>query len=165
MKDILVLCRSNSVMSPMVEALINANSEGVWRAFSAGSEPASSINRHTLRALKEAGITRGSLHAPKSWNLFSGPESPRFDVVLTVSEDVHWEDMPKWNGVPRLIHWVLPDPRNLTSLSSERATLYAALLDLARAKVELFLTEDAKAMRVGANANDNGGHDLQTVRA
>ncbi|MCB1504610.1 MAG: hypothetical protein KDJ47_06495 [Hyphomicrobiaceae bacterium] len=153
--SILILCRTNSVTSTMIEALLNANEHAGWRAFSAGPEPALTVNTHTMSALKNSGISARFVTSPKCWHLFEGPDAPRFDVVLTVSEDVSWDGMPKWNGVPRLLHWPLPDPLALSCTPAERAGLFAALLDLAATRVEAFLEEEREAVRVGSIANDN----------
>lgn len=155
MKNILVVCRTNSMMSPLVEALINARSDGTWQAFSAGSEPAARVNPYTFAALKEAGLSVGMGFSPRDWRDFSGADAPRFEIVLTVSEDVAWEDMPVWNGVPRLVHWALPDPLALRCSAAERLGLVVAWRDLVRARVDTFLGEEGLALRLGQSANDN----------
>jgi arsenate reductase len=157
MKNILIVCRTNSMMSPIVEALINSRSNGTWQAFSAGSQPASRFNPYTFAVLKEAGIIVDSGHSPTNWRDFSGAHAPRFEIVLTVSEDVAWEDMPLWNGVPRLLHWALPDPLAMHCSACERMGLVSAWRDLARARVDAFLTEEGHAPRPGRSANDNRG--------
>lgn len=163
MKNILVVCRTNSIMSPIVEAAVNARSNGAWRAFSAGSEPATRINPYTFAVLKEAGISFDAGATPKNWRLFSGANAPRFEVVLTVSEDVAWEDMPLWNGVPRLLHWAMPDPLAIPCTPSERFGLVSAWCDLARARVASFLAEEVDALRVDAVANDNRGAGVRAA--
>lgn len=157
MKNILVICRTNSVMSPIVEAVLNAQSAGVWRAFSAGSEPAERINPYTFLALKSAGIPLKASQSTGNWRTFCGPDAPRFEIVLTVSEDVAWEEMPVWNGVPRLMHWAMPDPLVIACSPSERLGLVNAWCDLARARVAAFLLEERHAPGVEPIANDNGG--------
>ncbi len=157
MKNILVVCRTNSVMSPIVEAVINAQSAGAWCAFSSGSEPAERINPYTFLALKEAGIPLKTTQSTAHWGTFCGPNAHRFEIVLTVSEDVAWEEMPVWNGVPRLVHWAMPDPLAIPCSPSERLGLVNAWCDLARARVAAFLLEEAAALRFQPVANDNRG--------
>ena len=163
MKNILVVCRSNSVISPMVAALFNAHGGGKWRAYSAGSEPGTRINAYVFSVLKEAGIIFDSAAVPRNWSDFSGAEAPRFEVILTVSEDVAWENMPVWNGVPRLMHWAMPDPLKIATSAGERIALMRALRDLAEARVGQFLDEDAAMERALAGANDNRGNLLGDV--
>lgn len=155
MKNLLVVCRTNSTTSLMAESLINERGGGDWRAFSAGSEPAISANAYTLALIKEAGFAGRGVLRPKNWRDFEGPNAPRFDTIVTVSEDVVWEDMPIWNGVPRLLHWALPDPLAHVCSPIERMAMFRALFDLVEAKVEAFLDEEARAMRVRPQANDN----------
>lgn len=157
MKNILVVCRTNSFMSPVVETVINARSGGAWRAFSAGSEPAERINPYAFLALKEAGMALQASQSPVNWREYSGANAPRFEIVLTVSENVAWEDMPVWNGVPRLVHWAMPDPVAVPCSPSERLGLVIAWCDLACAKVEAFLLEERDALHVRPVANDNRG--------
>ncbi len=123
MKNILVVCRTNSMMSPIVEALINSRSNGAWQASSAGSQPASRLNPYAFAVLKEAGISVEPHFLPKSWCSFAGAHVPRCEILLTVSEDVVWEDMLVWNGVPRLLHWVMPDPLAMRCSAAERLGL------------------------------------------
>lgn len=163
MKNILVVCRTNAVMSPLVAALINARASGSWRALSAGSSPAARINPYTFAVLKEAGLSLKTEHLPTDWRTFAGAGAPRLEVVLTVSEDVAWEEMPMWNGVPRLVHWAMPDPLAVTSTASERLGLIRAWRDLAKARVDAFLTEEVIQSRARASANDNRGVSLRDV--
>lgn len=155
MKNLLVVCRTNSTTSLIAETLINERGLGEWTAFSAGSEPAISANAYTLTLLKESGLAGQTEIRPKSWREFEGPNAPRFDTILTVGEDVAWEDMPVWNGVPRLVHWALPDPLAHACTAAERMAMFRAVFDLVRAKVEAFLEEEARATRVRPQANDN----------
>lgn len=162
MKRILVLCRTNSALSIMIAALFNARSDGQWQAFSAGPQPGPAINPHAVSALRNGGILIETGARPQSWLAFEGPDAPRFDVVLTVAEDVDWHDMPAWNGVPRLMHWPMPDPLGFACAPHERTAMFAALLDLARTRVEAFLAEDATRAR-GEGDNDNRRLALRRV--
>ena len=162
MKNILVVCQSGSVLSPIVAALFNARSKHSWRAWSAASEPQSRVNPYTYAVLKEAGIAHETALSPVDWRAFSGASAPRLEVVLTVSEDVAWEMMPSWNGVPRLLHWALPDPMTARSSAVERFGLVRAWCDLAVARVEMFLAEEVTTRAAGPD-NDNRGIRLRGV--
>lgn len=157
MRNILVVCRTNSVMSPIVEAVINAEGSGAWRAYSAGSKPAERINPYAFVGLKGVGLGLDTSRMPTDWRAFSGADAPRFEIVLTVSEDVAWEEMPVWNGVPRLVHWAMPDPLAIPCSPSERLGLVNAWCDLARARVSTFMDEERVSLRVEPIANDNRG--------
>lgn len=155
MRNILVVCRTNSMMSPIVQALLNARAGGSWRVYSAGSQPVGRANPYTFAILKDAGIALDPRFLPLDWHRFAGASAPRFEIVLTLSEDVAWEDMPAWNGVPRLVHWALPDPLAMSCSAPERLSLIGAWRDLARARVDAFLAEEGQAMQIGTSANDN----------
>lgn len=155
-RNMLVLCRENAARSVMVEALVNSLGSGEWQAYSAGSHPASSFNAYTLMALRERGLHIDRDRRPKSYAEYVGkPDAPRFDVVLTVCEDIGWDMLPKWPGAPRLLHWTLPDPTASVYSPTERAEIFRVVLDLAERKVQEFLEEERREVRVGAQANDN----------
>lgn len=154
-RNILVLCKSNAARSIMVEACINARSNGNWRAESAGTEPASALNAYTLMALRERGLALEPERKPRSIESVGNVKVPRFDVVLTVCEDIDWESLPAWPGAPRLLHWVLPDPSAADCTPAERAEHFRAVLHLVEAKVAAFLEEERAAIRFNVRANDN----------
>lgn len=155
MRNILVLCKSNAARSIMVETCINATAAEGWRAFSAGSHPEAQINTYTVMALRERGFAIEHDRQPQSWDVFCGERAPRFDVVLTVCEDVSWEKLPAWPGAPRLLHWALPDPTLGTCTPSERADMFRVVLDLVEMKVREFLAEERCAISLEGMANDN----------
>ncbi len=159
MRNMLVLCRENAARSVMVETLVNALSEGEWRAYSAGSHPAASFNAYTVLALRERGLSVDTDRQPKSLIEFTGVDAPRFDVVLTACEDISWEVLPTWPGAPRLLHWTLPDPTASNCTPTERADIFRAVLHLSEKKVREFLDEERRPVRVGAQANDNRFRD------
>ncbi len=156
MRNILVLCKANAARSIMVETCINA-ANARWRAYSAGSHPESQINAYTVLALRERGYDIDYDRQPQGWDGFLGAKAPRFDVVLTVCEDVSWEALPAWPGAPRLLHWALPDPTLGTCTASERADTFRVVLDLIEKRVEEFLTEERQRQDVVPYllANDN----------
>ncbi|MBL8567099.1 MAG: arsenate reductase ArsC [Hyphomicrobiaceae bacterium] len=154
-RNMLVLCKENAARSVMVETLINGLSKGEWRAYSAASHPASTFNAYTVLALRERGFAVDTDRQPKSLIEFTRAEAPRFDVVLTVCEDISWEKLPTWPGAPRLLHWTLPDPTASNCTPTERADVFRAVLDLSERKVCEFLEEERHAVRVGPQANDN----------
>lgn len=56
MKKVLFVCVHNSGRSQMAEALFNLYAEGEAFAFSAGTHPASHVDRNVVEAMKELGL-------------------------------------------------------------------------------------------------------------
>jgi protein-tyrosine-phosphatase len=56
MKTILFVCVGNSGRSQMAEAFLNHFAKGQVRAISAGTEPAPSVSRTAVEAMREVGI-------------------------------------------------------------------------------------------------------------
>lgn len=158
-RNLLVLCKTNAARSIMVETCVNAAGQG-WQAFSAGTHPASKLNTYTALALRERGLVLDPDRRPKSYAEFMRADAPRFDVVLTVCEDIAWEKLPAWAGAPRLLHWALPDPTAADCTPSERADMFRAVLDLVEKRVDDFLGEERR-VRHGEVANDNRSGTLR----
>jgi len=163
MRNVLVICDNNAGLSVIVEALLNERSKGAWRAFSAGALPSAHVNRHVVHALRQSGIVIDPQSKPKSWLSYATAASPRFDVVLTLSEELPFGEMPKWLGAPRMLHWALPDPMAVPSTPGERLAMFEVVVEIAAARVDRFLEDERKVRPVAVQANDNP-HDAMLRR-
>lgn len=123
--NVLFLCTANSARSLIAEAILNADSSGRFRAWSAGSHPASHPNPRTLQLLNRLGYDTARLRS-KSWDAFATPEAPKMDFVFTVCDNAAGKVCPVWPGQPVTAHWGVPDPAAVTGTEAERAAAFAA---------------------------------------
>lgn len=145
-RSILLLGTRNTSRSIMAEAYINHVSDGRWRAHSAGSAPADRVDPLALKVLEDAGILPPRDPQPKSRELFIDPAGPRMDVVVTLCEEVVDENLMGWPGSPRLLHWPVPDP-SAAGARDEQDERFRAVLDLIRARADLFLAGESDRSR------------------
>lgn len=110
--NILILCTHNSARSVLGEGMLNHLAARLGqdvRAYSAGSAPSGRINPAALAALTHAGVDTAGVRS-KSWDEFSGADSPRLRIVITVCDSAAAETCPYWPGAPVQAHWGYPDP-------------------------------------------------------
>lgn len=107
--NVLFLCTANSARSIMAEAILNQNGKGHFVAYSAGSQPAASVNPHAIALLKRHNINTEKLRS-KDWAEFAQPGAPVMDFVLTVCDRAAGEVCPVWPGQPMTAHWGVDDP-------------------------------------------------------
>ena len=105
----LFLCTGNSARSQMAEALLNHMGKGRFRAYSAGSTPALSVQPLAIKLIADLGLNTSELR-PKRWDEFAAPEAPQMDFIITVCDNVAGETCPVWAGHPALARWGVPDP-------------------------------------------------------
>jgi len=116
--NVLILCTHNSARSVLAEGMLNhlaATAKRNVRAFSAGSVPSGRLNPLALEALHHAGIDTSGYRS-KSWDEFTGKDSPPLSLVITVCDNAAAEQCPVFfanaGGQPVKIHWGYPDPSN-----------------------------------------------------
>ncbi|MFM8585200.1 MAG: arsenate reductase ArsC [Gammaproteobacteria bacterium] len=115
---ILILCTHNSARSVLAEGMLNhlaVRHDRNVKAHSAGSAPTGRINPLALEALHAAGVDTSTFRS-KSWNEFTGADSPPLSIVITVCNSAAAEACPVFLGQsaqpPIKIHWGYPDPSN-----------------------------------------------------
>jgi len=137
-RNVLFVCTGNSARSILAEAALNAMGRGRFRAFSAGSHPAGTVNPLTTETLRRLNLpTEG--YRSKSWDEFAQPGAPRMDFVFTVCDEAAGEACPLWPGQPITAHWGVPDPAAVQGSDEvRRRAFYDTALTLRR-RVELLL--------------------------
>lgn len=118
MFNVLILCTHNSARSVLAEGMLNHLAKAAKcnvRAFSAGSAPSGRLNPFALEALRNAGIDTSGYRS-KSWDEFTGKDSPPLSLVITVCDSAAAEQCPLFfagaGGQPVKVHWGYPDPSN-----------------------------------------------------
>ncbi len=111
--NVLFLCTGNSARSIMAEAILNAQSAGRFRGFSAGSHAVGAVNPRTIELLQRNHYKTDELRS-KSWDEFAAPGAPVMDFVFTVCDQAAAEVCPVWPGQPISAHWGVADPAAAT---------------------------------------------------
>ncbi len=109
MKNVLFLGTGNTARSIMAEAYMNYAGRGLYRAFSAGAQPAGHVDPMALQTLRDVGV-RGRTLSSKSWEVFALTVAPRMDLIVTVCEQAAQLTAPRWPGQPVLRYMTVPDP-------------------------------------------------------
>lgn len=135
--NVLFLCTGNSARSIMAEAILNALGKDKFRAFSAGSHPAGSVNPLALELLEKNRLPTTSLRS-KDWTEFSRPGAPFMHFVFTVCNQAAAETCPVWPGQPMTAHWGIQDPAAVQgSEEAKRSAFLKAYTELYR-RISLF---------------------------
>jgi arsenate reductase len=143
----------------MAEGFLRHLGGNAFEAVSAGTEPGE-LHPLAVDVMAEAGIDISGQRA-KAVDDFV---RQRFDYVITVCDDAR-EACPFFPGAARRLHWSLPDPSAASGNREERLSVFQAVRDEVRRRVEEFLTDGtqgAGARRLDGTRRipfaENGGH-------
>ena len=136
--NVLFLCTGNSARSIMAEAILNAQSAGRFRGFSAGSHAAGKVNPRTIELLQRNHFKTEGLHS-KSWDAFTGPGAPVMDFVFTVCDQAAAEVCPVWPGQPISAHWGVADPAAVTGDEEKIHRAFNDAFSVLSRRISLFL--------------------------
>lgn len=120
--NVLFLCTGNSARSILCAATLNHLGSPRFRAYSAGSQPAGRVHPEALAELARRGIEARDARS-KSWDEYTGPDGPAFDLVITVCDSAAAESCPVLFGDFAKAHWGLPDP---AAVAGDPATIREA---------------------------------------
>jgi arsenate reductase len=108
--NILFICRDNSALSILAQALLNRWEGRGFRAFSAGSHPAVEIHPIAADLLKANGIWSQALK-PKDCDRFLDQDSQPVDFVISLGSQAPAGMPSSWPGNPQVLHWRISEPR------------------------------------------------------
>jgi protein-tyrosine-phosphatase/DNA-binding transcriptional ArsR family regulator len=120
--NVLFLCTRNSARSIMAEAILNRFGGERFRAYSAGSNPATAPMPEVLAKLRAVGHDASGLHS-KSWHRFTERDAPQLDFVIGLCDLVDRQTCPDFGDKAVTASWSLPDPAKFTREPAERAAL------------------------------------------
>ena len=135
--NVLFLCTGNSARSIMAECLLERIGGTRFRAFSAGSFPAGTVNPHALEILARRNHRTDHLRS-KDWSEFGKLDAPVMDFVFTLCDRVEGEVCPVWPEQPICAHWGFSDP---AAVQGKEAVIRAAFANIYReiaTRIEIF---------------------------
>jgi arsenate reductase len=136
--NVLFLCTGNSARSIIAEAILNKDSRGQLRAFSAGSQPKGNVNPRTIDLLRKLNYDVSTMRS-KSWAEFAKSDAPHLDFVFTVCDNASGESCPLWPSQPITAHWGIPDPAAATGSEAEIALAFKDAYRMLKRRIDLFL--------------------------
>ena len=146
--NILFLCTGNSARSILGEKLtshIGKDLEAPIVGYSAGSNPVGKVNPVALEVLSAHGLTVDDARS-KSWDVFTGPDGPQMDLIITVCDNAAGETCPVWPGHPSTAHWGLPDPAAVTGLHEDRVEAFEAVFETLKLRISALLELDLASL-------------------
>ncbi len=129
--NVLFLCAGNSARSIIAESVLNQLGQGRFKAFSAGSMPAGTVNAHVMELLQRNKMPIEGIRS-KSWDEFVQADAPKLDFVFTVCDQAAGEVCPVWPGQPMTAHWGLEDPAQVAGEEEQKRAVSNAFMQLNR---------------------------------
>jgi len=109
-----------------------------FKAFSAGSHPAGSVNPLALELLERNHFPIEGLRS-KDWSEFSRPGAPFMHFVFTVCDQAAAEPCLVWPGQTMTAHWGVSDPPAVQgTIEEKRRAFLKAYTELHR-RISLFI--------------------------
>lgn len=136
--NVLFICTGNSARSIIAESLLNQLGAGKFRAYSAGSHPAGTVNPKALELLQRHRFRTSDLRS-KNWEEFATPDAPKMDFVLTVCDKAAGEVCPVWPGQPMSAHWGVEDPVAVQGTAEQIEKAFTAAFMVLQRRISLFL--------------------------
>lgn len=135
--NVLFLCTGNSARSILAEAILNHAGQGRFRAFSAGSHPAGTVNPFAVDLLARSHLPVDGLRS-KPWDEFAAPGAPALDFVFTVCDNAAGEVCPVWPGQPVSAHWGVEDPAAVQGPDEVKRRAFTTAYNHLRNRINMF---------------------------
>ncbi len=138
--NVLFLSVKNTARTLMAESLLNKGSSGLIRAYSAGTDPAGTVDPLTFSTLRNHGCPIDGLES-KNVNLFNNNEAIEIDMIFTFCDRSHGQAIALWPGHSYTALWSISDP--MVEMSSNNlkesafTTAYYAVKDRVSALLAL----------------------------
>ena len=136
--NVLFLCTGNTARSIMAEAILRDIGVGKFNAYSAGSQPAGTVNPFVIELLQRLDNPVEGLRS-KSWDEFAGADAPQLDFVFTLCDSAANETCPTWPGQPMTAHWGIEDPAAVEGNDAEKALAFRNAYRMINNRVSLFV--------------------------
>lgn len=134
--NILFLCTHNSARSIIGEALASTHPSAKFKGYSAGSTPGTRVNPFAAEIAKELGMDVTLLKS-KSWDVFSEPNAPKMDFIITVCDNAAGEVCPFWPGQPVNAHWGFPDPSQVLGTDMEKRAAFNQVMNGLKKRIDI----------------------------
>ncbi|NTG36955.1 arsenate reductase ArsC [Agrobacterium rhizogenes] len=136
--NVLFLCTGNSARSILAESILEAEGNGRFRAFSAGSHPKGEVHPWAQKTLEALGY-RSSGFSSKSWDVFAKAGTPQMDFIFTVCDNAAGEACPVWLGHPATAHWGIEDPAAVEGSDVDKGRAFAQAAKYLKNRISLFV--------------------------
>ena len=135
---VLFICTHNSARSQMAEGFLSRLGAGRFEARSAGTDRGA-LHPLAVQVMAEERIDISGHHAKS----LDGFLLERFEYVITVCDDAN-EMCPVFPNARHRLHWSFPDPSRAEGTLEERLSVFRAVRDAIRGRVEEFLTASVR---------------------
>ena len=135
--SVLFLSDRNAASSILAEAILRVEGNGRFRPYSAGVEPAASVNADVVNFLAARHLPVQGLR-PKSVGELQSAQAPEFRFVITLSRAAaEVADRHPWRGDPVIAHWALGEEELDTGAASAPSAIRDAFWTLSR-RIRIF---------------------------
>jgi protein-tyrosine-phosphatase len=136
--NVLFVCTRNSARSIMAEAILTKVGGDRFHAYSAGSVLGARPMPDIIDKLQTLGHDVSGLHC-KSWSVFTGPDAPRMDFLITLCDTDDSQTCPDFGDKVVTGVWSMPDPAKFTGSKVERAALLNELYASLYRRIAIFI--------------------------